>query len=544
MRFDRFLLSTSQRLNSVRPAKGAVQLLTTLFVVSLSLCLFPNLAVAASPHIYDVPQAGPPGSQTTTVGNGWDPNATLDVYLDSTDVGVVVTDNNGSFGLALRASSIRQNGLTIQIPANAVQGAHTITAVERITQLQAQVVFTVWSTTDWMQFQFDAQHTGFNPYETVLDRNTVKNLVQRWSYTTPLPQLISPVLANGKVYLATDNLYALDATTGSLLWEYPGQMGTNGPGAPAVAKGLIYSCTYYNGNIVALNADTGSLVWASPLGYRCTMPTVANGFVYFDAGDGVTALDASTGALLWKNSSEGGGIEVAVADGVVYTPTGYHLAALDARTGVTLWQYTTDDSVGEVPVVANGIVYASSPEVEGTLYAIYALNASTGALIWKYESSNYLRVQAVANGVAYVYTADYNLYAADLYALDAGTGTVLWEYSFGGAIDILSATVANGVLYVSPFNGFSAPSLYALDASTGGLLATYTTQTYYSRFATVDNGMVYFVVQDADYNATLYAFGLPDQGSKKFSPPQRPDPARLTPDWGLKPNTAATPSKK
>ncbi len=144
MRFDRYLLSTSQRLNSIRlPAKGAVQLLTTLFVVFLSLCLFPNLAVAASPHIYDAPQGGSPGSQTTTVGNGWDPNATLDIYFDSTDVGLVDTDNNGTFGLALKAPTIRQNGLTIQIPEDAVPGQHWITAVERITQLQAQVAFTV-----------------------------------------------------------------------------------------------------------------------------------------------------------------------------------------------------------------------------------------------------------------------------------------------------------------------------------------------------------------------------------------------------------------
>ena len=53
------------------------------------------------------------------------------------------TDNNGSFGMALKAPTIRQNGLTIQIPKDAVPGQHWITAVERITQLQAQVLFTV-----------------------------------------------------------------------------------------------------------------------------------------------------------------------------------------------------------------------------------------------------------------------------------------------------------------------------------------------------------------------------------------------------------------
>ncbi len=116
MRTHHFPPRASQRLNSIRfPAKAAMQLLAT-FVLFLSICLFPNLATAASPHIYDVPNAGPPGSQTTTVGNGFDPNATIDLYFDSTDVGLVDTDSNGSFGMALRAPTIRQNGLTIQIP--------------------------------------------------------------------------------------------------------------------------------------------------------------------------------------------------------------------------------------------------------------------------------------------------------------------------------------------------------------------------------------------------------------------------------------------
>ncbi len=96
-----------------------------------------------------------PGSQTQAVGNGWDPNATIDVYLDSTDVGVVDTDSDGRFGLALKEPTLRQNGLTIQIPKDAVPGQHWITAIERITQLQAQVAFTVSG--DWPQFQLTGQ---------------------------------------------------------------------------------------------------------------------------------------------------------------------------------------------------------------------------------------------------------------------------------------------------------------------------------------------------------------------------------------------------
>ena len=195
-----------------------MQLLTTLLVFSL--CLFPNLATAASPHIYDAPQAGPPGSQTTTVGNGWDPNATLDIYFDSTDVGLVDTDSNGSFGMTLQAPTIRQNGLTIQIPKDAVPGQHWITAVERITQLQAQVPFTVRA--DWPQFHLDPLTRALTLMRTFESRNSRKSDTQ-WKYKTgDSYALASGGQRRGRIRLPGQFLYALDARTraccGSIAW--------------------------------------------------------------------------------------------------------------------------------------------------------------------------------------------------------------------------------------------------------------------------------------------------------------------------------------
>ena len=79
--------------------------------------------------------------------------------------------------------------------------------------------------------------------------------------------------------------------------------------------------------------------------------------------------------------------------------------------------------------------------------------------------------------------------------------------------------------------------VYALDASTGALLWKYTTGARIYSSPAVVNGMVYIGSEDADF----YAFGLPNQQmSEKFSPPQRPDPARLTPDWSLQPSQVVT----
>ncbi len=105
-------------------------------------------------------------------------------------------------------------------------------------------------------------------------------------------------------------------------------------------------------------------------------------------------------------------------------------------------------------------------------------------------------------------------------------------------LSVSSPAVANGVVYV----GSSDYNLYALDASTGAFLWKYAAENVIRSSPAVANGMVYVASDDGN----VYAFGLPNQKmSEKFSPPERPDPARLTPNWSLQPNSTVTsPLKK
>lgn len=532
MRSNYFLPSASQRLNSIRfPAKAAMQLVMMLFVLFLSLCLFPNLAAAASPHIYDAPNAGPPGSQTTVLGNGWDPNATIDIYLDSTDVGLVNTDNSGSFGMALKAPTVRQNGFAIQIPKDAVPGQHWITAVERISKIQAQVAFSV--RTDWPQAHFDVEHTGYNLYENVLSPETVGNLKTLWKYQMGSGVQISPAVANGVVYTgsyaywADNNLYALDANTGAVLWKYPASPVWYS--APTVVNGVVYYCGsgWDKDTLYALNANSGVLLWSDPLSCY-SPPAVVNGVVYINSGWSISAIDAGTHQLLWKYAAGGNTFsQPAVVGGVVYFSTmdDESVYALDAGTGALLWKFATSGYVYDDPVVANGVVYVNSEDGY-----TYALNASTGALIWKYATGGGGGSQspAVANGVVYT-GAGY----MPLYALDAGTGALLWTNASCN-YDASSPTVANGVVYVGSEDG----NICALNASTGAPLWKYPLGSTVWASPAVANGMLYVA---SDENATLYAFALPNQQkSEKLSPPERPDPTRLTPDWSLQPSQAVT----
>ncbi|MEI6840836.1 MAG: PQQ-binding-like beta-propeller repeat protein [Methanomicrobiales archaeon] len=307
-----------------------------------------------------------------------------------------------------------------------------------------------------------------------------------WNYKTNEPSdwvSSSPAVANGIVYIGgmKTKLYALDAATGSLLWNYtvPKKSTTiaSVSSSPAVANGVVYIGNF-DGNIYAFNAYTGALLWNYTTGnYVFSSPAVANGVVYVGSDDhNLYALDAATGMPLW-NYTTGGRVfsSPAVANEVVYFSSYDNITyALDAKTGALLWNYTTGYQVDSSPAVANGIVYIGSYDKN-----LHALNAKTGNLLWNYATGHIVRsCPAVANGVVYFGSWDNNTYA-----LDAATGTLLWNYRTGGSITS-SPAIVNGVVYI----GSNDKNLYALGSTpiTGG------GKGYYRIHSNVDGADVYF----------------------------------------------------
>jgi outer membrane protein assembly factor BamB len=504
--------------------------LTLTLLLLLTACLLGSTMATAEENLATIPAivinptVGPPTTKVSVSGIGFDPYAAVDIYFDTTDLALAVTNGAGAFGVG----SIR-GGIAIQVPASAVPGTHWITAVERYGIKAAQKPFTV--RTDWAQFHFSPDHKGVNPYENILSPANVGGMGLDWSYQTGGPiNFSSPTVASGVVYFGTiysdDSVYALNASTGALLWRYAagGQVFS-----PAVANGVLY---IGGDGLHALNATTGALLWKYTAIYVESSPAVADGVVYFVAypyGESVVyALNASSGAFLWQYITSEFGIQSspAVANGVVYVGSegDHNLYALNATTGALLWKYTTGSLVLSSPAVANGVVYFGCDDDN-----VYALNASTGALLWKYTTGSYYvdSSPAVVNGVVYVGARDHNVYA-----LNATTGALLWKYTTGDGI-YSSPAVGDGVVYVGSNDG----NLYALNASDGALLWKYTTGILYASSPAVANGVVYV----GSYDGNLYAFDLTgDLLCRSVSPPERPDPSLLQPDWSLQPSTLVT----
>jgi outer membrane protein assembly factor BamB len=349
---------------------------------------------------------------------------------------------------------------------------------------------------------FDAQHTHVNPYEKIITPANVARLVQAWRFSTGDSIGSVPTVANGIVYINSNdkkdgNLYALNATTGQVLWTR--HIGSYDFGcAPTVANGVVYMGAP-DDNLYALNARTGNVLWTAPTEGRIgSSPTLFNGVIYIGSDDGTLyAFNASTGKQLWAIPT-GGDIRSspAVANGVVYVGSDDgHLYALNAANGNPLWKFPTGGKVRSSPAAVNGVVYVGSDDGH-----LYALNAATGKIIWSLPTAGGIESSpAVANGVVYAGSGD-----GKLYAVDAAKGTLLWSATTGSGINS-SPSIANGVLYIgsrdNKIYAFSASGCRSTScsplwmAATGGPI---------SSSPTVANGFVYIGSDDH----SLYAFHL------------------------------------
>ena len=137
----------------------------------------------------------------------------------------------------------------------------------------------------------------------------------------------------------TKTVYALDASTGALVWNYT----TGGMiiSSPAVTGGIVYVGSM-NGKIYALNATTGAYIWS----YTTKR---------FDVVSSPCPLQAIV-------------VYVGSNDNNVY-------ASERVTTGTIMWNYLTDGPVYSSPAVLTAYVYVGSNDGK-----VYALDASNGTL--------------------------------------------------------------------------------------------------------------------------------------------------------------------
>jgi outer membrane protein assembly factor BamB len=187
----------------------------------------------------------------------------------------------------------------------------------------------------------------------------------------------SPTLSNGTLYVASfdGTLTALDAETGTPLWSAQGGCCVFDQ-APAVDGDRVFQIRTDH-TLTAYNARTGRQLWSTPAFSVGTL-AASGGVLFFTEFPNVVALDEATGIQLWASGVLTGFATTAapaVANGLVFVTTLSSLFALDAATGAVVWTAPAASEWG--PVVANGVVYASSLSGEWD-----AFDERDGSLLW------------------------------------------------------------------------------------------------------------------------------------------------------------------
>src|SRR5215831_18063570 len=167
------------------------------YVVACSASTLWLAAWGFSQSITVSPRSNPPNTTMLVSGSGFSIGADVDIYFDTSDLALAVTDDTGSF-----------SRIALRVPASALPGEHTVSAVDRSTGASAQASFRV--DTRWSQFRKRPSHDGHNFGENVLSPATVGGLSLLWKYTTGNGVFSSPAVANGVVYVGSNdgNVYA------------------------------------------------------------------------------------------------------------------------------------------------------------------------------------------------------------------------------------------------------------------------------------------------------------------------------------------------
>ncbi len=308
------------------------------------------------------------------------------------------------------------------------------------------------------------------------------------------------------------HLYALNATTGQLVWKYMGP-GQAYPGYVNIADGKVYASTGQDGpnplgegapQFTCFDAYTGKVIWQinnaelgagpgattiiaygnlyaiTPSGY--TVRPGANSLIAYgspkdwsmflgDPSHKATGYGAPTNMTLkWKFPTDAQVVSSpAVVQGKVYIGSyDKNWYCLNSSTGAKIWNFTTGFHIMSSPAVVNNKVYTGADDGY-----VYCLDANTGQQIWKTAAPGqvlhiimgiiveYRGSPTVVDGKVYVGSLDHNLYC-----LNADTGAVLWTINTSGAIVSTPTYIANDGLYFASMDGF----VYKVNPQNGNII--------------------------------------------------------------------------
>ncbi len=367
-----------------------------------------------------------------------------------------------------------------------------------------------------------------------------------WSNQTS-PSFASPVVAYGKVYMATGNgcIYCFEETTGTLRWKT--RLTPNNYAAvstPAINAGhLIVYCSG-TGKVYRLNAYNGEVNWNFTLPGKKTTLNVSyidhpiliyNGKVFFGAPNKYFyCLNENTGKLIWRYITEDGltynygiaGGAAAKDNTIFFGANDGYLYAMDidgfldnendgswvlendqsSIDGDVLWKFYTGDSICSTPVVFNNYTYITvgvydSSLVDYKIYKIFCVDHKTGLKVWEFKAEDHIvSSPAISENRVYFGSLD-----GKIYCLSTDSNTSYWTpYSTNSKIwSSPAVSIKGNKLVIGSKNG----KLFCLYSDNGILLWQKSLDSSISSSPAIANDRI-FINSEA---GTLYCIGSADK---------------------------------
>lgn len=271
---------------------------------------------------------------------------------------------------------------------------------------------------------------------------------QAWSFSPAPGRLLfyaAPSVQDGRVIVGdfgasrgffnpgvAANVYGLRETSGSTpdeLWTSSGVANDRIVAPPLQVGDMAYVGTADN-QLLALDATSGEVMWRVPTEHSIwAQPAYKDGVVYVGSLDkNVYALDAETGAVRWRTLLSGAiaGRPMVNGDLMYVTSFDRKLHALFIDTGEEAWSVDAGDWIWGAATLDDGVVYFA--DAAGVVYAV---DSETGAERWTQQVSGVVQTSpTVANGRLFI-TSD--LDAADdespgmITVLSTADGVQLWQ---------------------------------------------------------------------------------------------------------------------
>lgn len=184
-----------------------------------------------------------------------------------------------------------------------------------------------------------------------MDKN---NGTEIWRIRVGVPLRGAPTYADGRLFvLSHDNqIYALDATDGSILWNEVGiseNAGLVGAASPSVIGNTVIAA-YSSGEVYAMRVDNGRVLWSDTLNRQGRLTAMS------------TLRDVDGSPVIYDNK-------------VYAISHSGRMVSIDLRTGVRIWEQNVGSK--HTPWVAGEYIYVVSPEGQ-----VICLTRRTGLVRW------------------------------------------------------------------------------------------------------------------------------------------------------------------